>query len=108
MEVVSKYWGKCSTCNGKIEKGTLIDWTKEHKARHTACAGSAPATPRPQAPAAPARPYSKQQQTGQVRQFQRPAPPRPGFVARAAGSPVRQAPATMSISYTMGCIAARR
>ena len=57
MEIVSKFWGKCKTCNGKISKGQLIEWDREKGPRHTKC--DAGPQPRQQQP----KPYPKQYQT---------------------------------------------
>ena len=38
MVIRSKYYGKCTVCSGKINKGDQIEWTKGQGAAHVVCA----------------------------------------------------------------------
>ena len=46
MTITAKFSTICPCCNGRIEAGTKVEWTKGSKARHVGCAGSTTAAPR--------------------------------------------------------------
>lgn len=54
MVITARFASFCPCCNARIEVGSKVEWSKGAKARHVACAGSAPSsqirvasTPRP-------------------------------------------------------------
>ncbi len=40
MTITAKYAAICPVCNGPINPGSQIEWSKGTKARHTACSSS--------------------------------------------------------------------
>jgi len=44
MIITAKFPGFCPCCNGRIEVGSKVEWSKGAKARHAACIGSTIAT----------------------------------------------------------------
>lgn len=53
MTITAKYASTCPHCNGAIQPGQPVEWSKGTKARHVSCAGSstsaAPAASAPRA-----------------------------------------------------------
>lgn len=51
MIISAKFSSMCPTCNGHIEPGSRVEWSKGEKARHVACsAGVASAAAAPVSP----------------------------------------------------------
>lgn len=40
MTITAKFSGFCPCCNGRINAGDKVEWTKGAKAKHVACANS--------------------------------------------------------------------
>lgn len=51
MTITAKFPGACPCCNGRINPGDKVEWSKGEKARHASCSSSsATASARPSSP----------------------------------------------------------
>lgn len=47
MTITAKFSTICPCCNGRIEVGSKVEWSKGSKARHVSCAGGSSTAARP-------------------------------------------------------------